>query len=83
MKKNLNSRQALRALRARRSLMASAAVLAMGVAAPALADMVHNGSYSMGVPEGAAAQSLSLSDYVMWITTPQVNTRQISSSQPQ
>lgn len=80
MKKNLNSRQALRVLRARRSLMASAAVLALGVAAPVLADMPDNGRYTMGAVEGSPEQVMSLSDYVMWITTPQWNTGMVSSS---
>lgn len=80
MKKNLNSRQTRRALRARRSLMASAAVLALGVAAPVLADTVHIGSYNMGVTEGTAGQTLSLRDYVMSITTPQLNSALVSSA---
>ena len=77
MKKNLNSRQALRA---RRSLLASAAVIALGVTAPAMADMPQGGSYSMGGYEGSPGQTLSLSDYVMWITSPQLNTGIVSST---
>ncbi|MEP6823790.1 MAG: hypothetical protein ABI919_03155 [Ramlibacter sp.] len=77
MNKNLKSSQAPRA---RRSLLASAAVVAMGVAAPALADMPGNGIYSMGTYEGSPGQTLTLSDYVMWITTPQLNSGMLSST---
>ncbi|MDB5860448.1 MAG: hypothetical protein JWQ76_4137 [Ramlibacter sp.] len=69
MSKNVKS-----LLRVRRSTLASAAALAFGAAAPAMANMVDNGYYQFGQFDGSADQTLALNDYALWITAPQLNT---------
>ena len=61
-------------LRVRRTTLASAAALAIGAAAPALATPIDNGYYRFGQFDGSADQTLALNNYALWITTPQLST---------
>jgi hypothetical protein len=69
MSKSINS-----LLRVRRSTLATAAALALGVAAPAMSDTLDNGYYRFGQYDGSADQTLALNNYALWITSPQLNT---------
>lgn len=60
--------------RAHRNTLASAAALALAAAAPAMAETMDNGYYRFGQYDGSADQTLALNNYVLSITTPQLNT---------
>jgi hypothetical protein len=74
---NKPSRSLSRRLRMRRSALATAAVV-LG-AGQAMADSPSNSDYTFGHEEGVATQTLSLRDYVMAITTPQLNVGALAS----